>query len=259
MNTIDDNIIGIVGGMGPHSGLMLYDHILRLTKVSTDQEHLSVILMSLPKHIADRTLYLQGNTDVNPAHNIAQMILRLENVGARIIGIACNTAHAEEIYHVIQSDLLKVNSKVKLLNMLEETCLYIRENMHNVRRIGLMTTTGTYQSGIYNKYLERLGYDPVRPSLAFQEKVIHNIIYHPEFGIKACPEPISSYAHCLIEESLGYFQHQGVDALVLGCTELSLAFKEGVSTDMPLINPMEILANALVREVFPEKKSLLPR
>lgn len=39
---------------------------------------------------------------------------------------------------------------------------------------------------------------------------------------------------------------EGADAIVLGCTELLIAIKEG-NRDIPLIDPTDILAQALLR------------
>jgi aspartate racemase len=70
MNSENRAIIGIVGGMGPHSGFFLANEITDLTKVETDQEHLSTIVMSYPSRIADRSRFLSGKISVNPAYEI---------------------------------------------------------------------------------------------------------------------------------------------------------------------------------------------
>src|SRR5690349_15710985 len=89
----DDCVIGIVGGVGPEAGGILYQYITMYTSASCDQEHLSVILMSFPKYIADRTDFIKGKTAANPACEIAAVIRKLYMAGARIMGIACNTSH----------------------------------------------------------------------------------------------------------------------------------------------------------------------
>src|SRR6187431_541684 len=146
MNLKKDKIIGIIGGMGPESGLALCSSILNHTHASTDQEHLSVILMSFPKHLEDRTLFLEGLVDVNPAFNVVEVIRKLENAGAQIVGIACNTCHAPRILDVILSELRRSDSHVKLVEMPLETCRYLKNYCPGIRRVGIMATNGTYKS-----------------------------------------------------------------------------------------------------------------
>src|SRR6187402_3337971 len=104
-----NKVIGIVGGMGPQAGAALFNDILRQTNAMTDQQHLSTILMSFPGDIADRTAFLEGEPVVNPAFVIAQVIKKLENAGAEIIGMACNTSHAPEIYDVVTEQLSRMD------------------------------------------------------------------------------------------------------------------------------------------------------
>ena len=248
MNTEDDNVIGIVGGMGPEAGLSLFNHILSHTEGRVDQEHLSVVLTSFPKHIVDRTLFLQGDVYENPAYSIANIIRKLELTGAKIIGIACNTSHAPEIYNIVLEELEKRKSQVQLINMPFETCLYIRNNYANVKRIGVMSTNGTYRSGIYERLLKDWGYEVILPDFKFQNDIIHKMIYDPEFGIKSKPGCITPEANLLMNNSLEFFKENGSDAIILGCTELSSMIVKKEVEDMVVINSIEVLALALIRE-----------
>ena len=48
-------------------------------------------------------------------------------------------------------------------------------------------------------------------------------------------------------------QAAGAEAIILGCTELPLAFTEPMVAGLPLIDPTLILARALIREANPAK------
>jgi aspartate racemase len=247
MDLKNDRTIGIVGGMGPQAGNSLLNDIFRYTDATADQQHLSVVMMSFPKHIADRTSFINGTSTVNPAVNIAEIIHKLEGAGASIIGIACNTSHAPVIFDVILAELRRIGSRVKLLNMPLETCHHIKRNCTNVQRIGLMTTNGTYKAGIYKTILQRLGYEVVLPDPKFQNDVIHKMIYDPRFGIKSTPI-ITSQVHDLINRSFAFFSAQNTDAIILGCTELSLVIREDRVGSMSIIDSTKVLALALIRE-----------
>ncbi|AOM80839.1 hypothetical protein BFS30_17220 [Pedobacter steynii] len=241
--------IGIVGGMGPHSGLTLFNHILSNTKARTDQEHPSVIMMSFPKHIVDRTSFLEGDTEINPAYSIAQIILNLGKSGAKVVGIACNTAHSQHIYDVIIDELVKEKSEVKLMNMPLETCRHLKDSKTGITKVGLMATNGTYKSGVYKKILEDSGYEVIVPDAVFQNQVIHKMIYDVEFGIKASPNNLNVNVQRLMNEALEYFKEKEAEAIILGCTELSMIFKEKMFERIHIVDPTEILALALLREI----------
>ena len=54
-------------------------------------------------------------------------------------------------------------------------------------------------------------------------------------------------------------QAAGAEAVVLGCTELPVAFPEGEYDGLPLIDPTWVLARALIREVAPGQLQPLSR
>ena len=254
MNLKEDKVIGIVGGMGPQAGLSLFNYIINHTKAVTDQQHLSVIVMSFPGHLTDRTSFLEGATDVNPAFNIAEVIGKLEHAGAKVAGIACNTSYSPEIYDVIVDELRKMNSRVNLLHMPAETCDFIRINYPKVCRIGLMATNGTYRSGIYANLLRDRGYEVILPDPEFQTSVIHRMIYDDKFGIKANPGGVTREVGLLVDKALCFFEEKGTDAIILGCTDLSTVFPEKIARGMLLVDSTEVLARALIRQATHHQK-----
>ena len=112
-------IIGIVGGVGPYAGLDLNRKIFDNTLTSgTDQDHLDVILFSAGKRVPDRTEYLLGREDVNPAGGLFEVLCALEAAGAALAGIACNTAHSERIIAPLKEMIEKAGLKIKLVDMI---------------------------------------------------------------------------------------------------------------------------------------------
>ena len=107
-------MIGIVGGVGPLAGLDVFKKIIEETVVQKDQEHLPVLLMSYPHLIVDRTEYLLGKVDTNPAYALANIIKQLAENGAKVVAIPCNTAHAEPIFLVVEEELKKSNNPIEL-------------------------------------------------------------------------------------------------------------------------------------------------
>ncbi|MEV4886440.1 aspartate racemase [Chitinophaga ginsengisegetis] len=247
-----NKVIGIVGGMGPEAGLALFKSILLMTPATLDQEHLPVILMSFPDAIGDRTQYLDGYISVNPAYSIVKMIRKLEAAGAEVVGLACNTVYSPAIFDVISGRIQHPGSSIALLNMPFETCRHIKDNLLGVRRIGLMTTNGTYRSGIYKTVLETMGFEVVIPDARFQNDIIHRMIYDPRDGIKACPGNITNQVKQWSGQALSYFKQQQVDAIILGCTDLSLVFTESTVDEMIIVDSTASFARALIREALAE-------
>jgi aspartate racemase len=162
--------------------------------------------------------------------------------------MACNTSYSPEIYGEIVKALNRQDSRMKLVNMPLETCCHIKQQYPAIRRIGLMTTSGSYKSGVYRKPLLDLGFDVVLPDLEFQDNIIHKMIYDPEFGIKSNAGNITSEAKMLWQKALRFFASKKTQGIILGCTELSLMPKEENVYDIVIVDSTQVLAQSLIRE-----------
>lgn len=74
------------------SSAYLYEYITAHTKVSSDQEHIDIILSSRSS-TPDRTAFITGESGESPLPVMIEDARRLEKYGAEAIIIACNTAH----------------------------------------------------------------------------------------------------------------------------------------------------------------------
>ncbi len=246
-------MIGVVGGIGPYSGINLLQKIFDNTIANIDQDHLDVVLLSMSSKIKDRTEYLLGKVKENPAFAIAEVIFSLEKLGVTVCGVACNTAHAEEIFNVIQFELKRYGSTIKVLNIIDETVSYISSNYPDITKVGVLSTTGTYKFGVYNKALGSKGFKVLVPTNDMQEKIIHPAIYNLDYGIKAQSNPVKSRAREDLVKGVSFLKDQGAQAVILGCTEISLALTEPIINDLITIDPTNVLARALIKNFKPEK------
>ncbi len=244
--------IGIVGGVGPYAGLDLNRKIFDETVAGSDQDHLPVMLASLSATINDRTRYLlQGDVE-NPAQGLFNVLARLASTGATVAGIPCNTAHAEAIFGKIEKKIRASGLTIKLLNMITEVMDYIQNAFPPDARIGVLSTLGTYQTGLYGVYMEKAGISMLLPDEE-QAKDIHGAIYDPGYGIKAHSHPVTKEARQRVVSAVRALGERGATAVILGCTELPLALPSDSLDNMVLIDPATILARALIRETYPEK------
>ena len=252
-----DRVIGVVGGVGPFAGLDLQQKIAAQTMAQKDQDHVTVLSVSRPSTIPDRTEYLQGVVAENPAKAIAEQIQLLAKMGADLVGIPCNTAHSPRIINQIQAELESAPCQIHLLHMIEEVGRFLQENYPEIRRVGILSTTGTYQTAVYPQVLGMLGFTVVTPNLTMQEELIHPAIYHPQYGIKSCGF-VTEQARQSLLAGIAACQAQGAEAVVLGCTEIPLAISEQKVGETVMIDPTLILARALIRELNPAKLRPLP-
>lgn len=245
--------IGVIGGLGPYAGIDLCRKVFDRTAASRDQEHLDLVMVSLPSAVPDRTEYLLGEPVENPAAGIVKVIRKLEAAGARVVGMPCNTAHAAPIFDRILDELRSSGSQVRLLHMIREVAAYLREDHPAVRRVGLLATTGTVTTGVYDAAIEPSGVQVVRPDDGVQQEQVHPAIYDRDFGIKSCQGAVTDVSRARLEQALDHLESKGAEAVILGCTELPLALPFLAPRDLPLLDSTEILAGALIREAAPDR------
>lgn len=246
-----DNVIGVIGGMGPYAGLDLLRKIFDLTNASTDQEHLPVALLSFPGRIRDRSTFLFDGTGENPAEAIARIALQLDQLGAVVVGIPCNTAHAPAIFDVVQQRLDEAGAGLKLLHMIREAAQHLRRETEGVERIGILSTLAVYRLGMYRKTLSAHGFEPILPDDNVQENIVNRTIFDASYGIKAQANPVSGIARQSLMNAIGHLKEKGAEAVILGCTELPLAIPEDEVDGIAVIDPTAVLARALIRESHP--------
>lgn len=249
MDMNQDKVIGVIGGMGPYAGLDLVRKIFDLTDARKDQEHYSVALLSFPGRIRDRSTFLFEKSGDNPADAIADIALELDAIGAVAAGIPCNTAHAAPIFDVILRRLEEGGAGMKLLHMIRETAGYINRETEGLERIGILSTLAVCRLGLYDGPLVRHGFEPILPDENVQENIVNRTIFDPTYGIKAQANPVSAIARQSLMNAIEHLKEKGAQAVILGCTELPLAVPEKEIESLPIIDPTEILARALIREV----------
>jgi aspartate racemase len=239
--------IGIVGGMGPAAGWDLACKITRETFARTDQEHLDVIVASLPSGIADRTEYLSGRTGSNPATGIIQAVDLLLLCRATIIGIPCNTSHAPQIFDPVRARIDESRTGAELVNMIEEVAVHIRDKLPGVSTVGILATTGTVASQVYTATFNRFKLTVLYPEADDQERLVHRAIYDPDYGIKAQSQ-ITDRSRISLLSAVKLLVGKGAECIVLGCTELPLAVTAEIYDGVPIVDATRILARALINK-----------
>lgn len=247
-------VIGIVGGMGPAAGIDLANKIIQNTRVKSDHDHLAQILYTDAAQIGDRTEYILKNTHVNPAYAIYEILMKLDSMGVTVAGVPCNSAHAPQIFAIVEQEISRKGTCLKLLNMIDEVGLLIRNEYPAFTKIGILGTYGTFAARQYDR-IKKLSLQTVYLSEEKQQQV-HRAIYDQKFGIKAQANPISPKVLKIVNTAISQLIGMGAEAVVLACTELAMIPKKDFQLKIPVINSSQALARGLIKTVAPEK--LLP-
>ena len=224
--------LGILGGVGPMATVSFMDMIVRMTKAEKDQEHIDMIVLNHAT-IPDRTAYILNNSSENPLPVMVRDAQRLEAAGADLIVIPCNTAH----YFY---DEISAGVDIPVLNIIEEAVDYARKNVPELKKLGLLATQGTIAAGSYEKVCRKYGIDYSVPSDENQQKVM-DIIYN---GVKAGKEIDFNSFLQIIED----MKNDGCDAVILGCTELSVIHDKYCMNRPDVIDSMLVLAKRSITE-----------
>ena len=221
------SVLGIIGGLGPMATAYFLQLLTQMTDAQIDQEHVEILIHSKPQ-IPDRTSYILGNSDKSPVTDMVEVGRGLVKQGADILAIPCITAH------YFQKEL-EAAIGIPIITAIDETVKYLKDR--GIDKVGIMSTDGTIESGIFQKALEEEGVEVFVPSQAQQKNVMY-LIYE---NVKAGKKLELSIFQEVSDELLG----NGAQVILLGCTELSL-LKRDYDLAPLYLDVMEVLARKAV-------------
>ena len=233
---------GIIGGLGPMATAYLMELIVDMTDAKTDQEHLDAIIFNRPS-VPDRTQYILDPSKPSPVPPMVDMAQKLEKLGVCAIGTPCVTAH--RFHEALQSSV-----NVPFIHMVQETAAYLKAA--GCKKAGIMATSGTVHMGLFQKALSDIGLDYALPDEEMQQNVMSLIYDNVKAGTPADMDKFRTISDALRAE--------GCDAVILGCTELSI-IKRDNEIGPGYLDALEVLARAAIltcgKKVKPEYDSLL--
>lgn len=194
-------LIGVLGGMGPAATADLFNKFITYTDANKDQEHIPLIISSIPD-IPDRTEALL-NHGTSPLPLMINYLKKLENAGAECIVIPCNTAHFwfNELKDVCHVDMLSI-----VETTMQEVVLTKKKN------IGLLATNATMYMGLYQKNIEEKKLNCITPDKQSQNLVMESIYLLKSGNIEL--------AEKIMKEQSALLFSRGAEIIVLGCTEV---------------------------------------
>lgn len=229
--------VGILGGMGPAAGADFVrrfvdactEHLVARGAPVSDQAYPRHCLVQVP--VPDRSTALAKPQAEQPLEGMKQAVLGMRGLGVESIAIACNTAHA---WH---GALQGAFPELRILHAMDEVADDLRER--GLATVGLLATEGTYATGLYQQALSRHGILCAVPDEQDRACVMEGIYQ----GVKAGR---LEHAAQLFEKVAGSLvaRHE-LQALILGCTEIPLAFPLQAFRGLHIVDPADMLARKL--------------
>ena len=226
--------IGLIGGMSWESTVPYYSHINEVVKARLGGLHSArLVLYSVDFHEIER---LQHAGDWTAAGAVlADAARSLEAAGADFLVLCTNTMH--KVAPAIEAAV-----GIPLLHIADPTAAAIQRAGH--RTVGLLGTRFTMEEAFYRDRLrDRHGLGVVLPDAADRE-VVHGIIYE-----ELCLGVVRAASRAAYLDIMARLAEQGAEAIILGCTEISLLVGQA-DCDIPLFDTTALHAAAAAEEAL---------
>ncbi|MBN2613919.1 MAG: amino acid racemase [Bacteroidales bacterium] len=227
--------IGIIGGLGPEATGDYYREIIsRMNELNRGGElnYPEVIIYSV--NMSKFLGMLQKKDYKVAAGYIASCIEKLASAGADYAAISANTPHM--LFNEIKNQV-----SIPLISIVE-ACKTKTVNM-GLKRCGLFGTRFTMEADFYPALFAQHGIEVLIPDNNDVLRINELLFSELELGI---------FKEETRSELLGIVQkmitHQGIDSLILGCTEFPLMFTEGQYLGIPFLNTTRIHVEEIIRE-----------
>jgi len=204
--------IGLIGGTTPESTCYYYRNYIRLSREKFGPFTFpELIIYSINfEEFKNNPRGWEGRTEI-----LINAAKALERAGAEIIALTANTPHI--VFPEVQKAV-----NVPMVSIIDTLIEEMKKR--GVRKVLLLGTKTTMTADFYKNALREAGFEVITPN---EEEIdeINRIIFE-----ELAFENLKSKSH-LIDLVERYAQEKGVEGVILGCTELPLAIKQG---DVPV-------------------------
>jgi len=243
--------VGIIGGIGPESTIEYYRFIIAGYRARKESgtgvppvnnhaqdaratSYPSVIINSID--LNRLIAWMNANELDSAARYLSHEIERLARAGADFGALASNTPH-------IVFDQIRARSPIPLISIVESTCDAARAL--GIKRVGLLGTRFTMQARFYPEVFSRAGLDLIVPDEAEQD-YIHEKYMGELLNNIFLPETRAG----LLEIVDRMKDRDGIEAIILGGTELPLILREAGANRLPFLDTTKIHVERIVQELL---------
>jgi aspartate racemase len=231
-------LIGIVGGIGPESTIDYYRlFISTYRERKPDAGYPPVVINSID--LAKALKLVSSNDLAGLAAYMLEEIRRLARAGATHGLLSSNTPH-------IVFDELRRASPIPLISIVETAC--VAAMARKLKRLGLFGTRFTMQGGFYQKVFAGEGMEIKVPEPVDLE-FIHDTYLNELVNGVVRAETRERY----IAIARKMREQQGIEALILGGTELPLLLRDAIDIGMTLLDTARLHVEAAVSELLSDE------
>ncbi|HET6977744.1 MAG TPA: amino acid racemase [Pyrinomonadaceae bacterium] len=226
--------LGLIGGTGPESTIDYYRLLTAQYREKADGASPPVIINSvdLQRMIA----WMSANELDKVTDYLVGEFEKLEKAGVDFAALTANTPH-------IVFDELKERVKLPLISIVEAACE--RAQSLGCKSVGLFGTRYTMQAAFYPKVFSRTDIKLVTPN-AEEQEYIHEKYFGELLKDTFLPETRAQFL--AIADKMK--ARDGIEALILGGTEIPLLLRTEAHNDIQLLDTTRIHVDRLIEEML---------
>ncbi|MBE0543091.1 MAG: amino acid racemase [Verrucomicrobia bacterium] len=221
--------IGLIGGLSPESTVHYYQILCREYNRELGGLNFPEITLESLNLQQLVTLFAKNDWD-GVAAILLTALQRLKLAGAEFAAILANTPH--NAY-----DQIRGTSPLEILTIMDATAAALERDGR--RTVALLGTKATMEFGFFQKHFAAGGIETRVPE-GLQRQELDRIIWEELSHGRVEPA-----ARAAARTMLTDLEHQGVEAVILGCTELSLLI-QAADTPLPLYDTTRLHADAIL-------------
>jgi aspartate racemase len=222
-------MLGVIGGMGPLATADFFRKLIDATPARDDDEHIPVLIHSVPQIPSRPAAILRGGPSPLPA--LLEARDRLLAAGATMLAMPCNTAH-------FWYDELVAGCTVPFVHIVDAVAELLPPG---ARELGIVATRATLRARVFEQRLAGRGI-----ALAAPDDATYDSAVQP--AIEAVKRGATEQGGRLLEPVIAAALGRGAAAVVLACTELPIAL-DAIASPLRArcIDSTDALARACVR------------
>lgn len=217
--------------MGPLATADFLRKLVEKTPAQVDQEHIPVLLYG-DCTTPDRTAHIVGEGP-SPLPKLIEGIKCLNHFGVKAICIPCNSAHC-------WYDELSAASSVSVFHIVRASAEQVRKKNPQATAVGVLSTFGTHQMGIYRNTLAEMSFKVVTPT----DEEFQALISPAIALIKANK---LEEAETVFEHASTHLRERGAEIIILGCTEIPIGMRNQYRANPSMfVDSNDALAQAVI-------------
>lgn len=227
--------IGLIGGLSPESTVHYYQILCReYNRTAGGLNFPDIVIESL--NLQTLVALFEKNDWEGVASILLAALNRLKDAGAEFAAILANTPH--NAY-----DRIRDVAPLDILTIMDATAAALKRDRR--RTVALLGTKATMEFGFFQKTFAAMGIETHVPEASQRAELDRMIWEELSHGIT------KSESREAMKLMITDLEKQGVEAVILGCTELSLLIKDS-DTRLPLYDTTRIHAEAILEFAWQE-------